>query len=538
MLSGILTALGGLGLFLLGMLVLTDGLRQLAGGALRRVLAHYTRSPLSGALAGAATTAVIQSSSATTVTTVGFVGAGLLSFPHALGIILGANIGTTMTGWLVAILGFKLPLGTLVLPLLLIGVLLRLFGRGRARAIGWAMAGFSLLFMGISAMQLGMAPFEGVVTPESFPDDSLLGRLQMVLIGVAITVITQSSSAGVAAALVALGAGAISFPQAAALVIGMDVGTTVTAVLATIGGGTATKQTGYAHVIYNLFTASVAFFLLIPFAALVTALDQRGIADAQIALVLFHTAFNCVGMALILPLAHPFARMIVWLIPERGPPLQARLDNRLLRDPAAAVDAAAATVRDIASTLFDVLASLLEPQQRRKLDDEKLNAVRDAIEGTRSFLEEVRSDPRQVHVYRRHLAAMHALDHLGRLYFRCNQTARVDALDSESRLRRLAGLLRSAVSAAPEDRLNAEVSFDRLQALLQRQRRSYRDRIVAQAAEQRIDAEAALGRLDAVRWLQRVAYHLWRIQHHLNRAESERPFASSQAEPHEEAEED
>ncbi|MFW2386772.1 MAG: Na/Pi symporter, partial [Polyangiales bacterium] len=115
MIGSVLLCLGGLGLFLLGMVVLTDGLRALAGSALRRMLSRFTRSPLSGAMTGAATTAVVQSSSATTVATVGFVGAGLLTFPQALGIVLGANVGTTITGWLVALLGFKLELGTAAL---------------------------------------------------------------------------------------------------------------------------------------------------------------------------------------------------------------------------------------------------------------------------------------------------------------------------------------------------------------------------------------------------------------------------------------
>ena len=251
MTSDILLAIGGLGLFLLGMIIMTEGLKDLAGPSLRRILARFTTNTASSAAAGAVTTAVIQSSSATTVTAIGFVGAGLMTFPQALGVIFGANIGTTMTGWLVALIGFKLDLGVAVLPIVLIGALLKMFGRGRVRPLGWALAGFSLLFIGIDAMQQGMEAFEGRVTPDNFPRDSLIGRLQLVLIGVAITLVTQSSSAGVATAMVALSAGAVSFPQAAAMVIGMDVGTTFTAYLATIGGSTAMRQTGYAHVIYK-----------------------------------------------------------------------------------------------------------------------------------------------------------------------------------------------------------------------------------------------------------------------------------------------
>ena len=184
MTADILFVFGGLGLFLLGMVVLTEGLRQLAGSALRRLLSEFTKTPIRGVAAGAMSTAVIQSSSATTVTAVGFVGAGLLTFPHGLGIVLGANIGTTVTGWIVAIVGFKLHLGLIVLPLVLVGVLLRLFSNTRLRHIGWALAGFGLLFVGIDAMQQGMAQFEGTITPDDFPEDTLFGRLQLVLLGI------------------------------------------------------------------------------------------------------------------------------------------------------------------------------------------------------------------------------------------------------------------------------------------------------------------------------------------------------------------
>ena len=134
--------------------------------------------------------------------------------------------------------------------------------------IGTALAGFSLLFVGIDMMQDGMGAFQGLVTPDRFPPDTLSGRLQLVLLGVLVTVVTQSSSAGVAAALAAIASGAITLPQAAAMVIGMDIGTTFTAALATVGGSTAARQTGFAHVIYNVLTGVMAFVLLGPFIAL------------------------------------------------------------------------------------------------------------------------------------------------------------------------------------------------------------------------------------------------------------------------------
>ena len=217
LIGGVLLGLGGLGLFLLGMVVLTDGLRALAGRALRLLLSRFTRSPLSGAMTGALTTAAVQSSSATTVAAVGFVGAGLLTFPQAFGIVLGANVGTTVTGWLVALIGFKLKLGTAALPIVLVGVLLRLFARGRAASAGFAIAGFGLIFVGISLMQEGVGGLAGIITPESFPDDTWVGRLILVLFGILFTLVTQSSSAGVAMALAAVNASAMTVQQAAAV---------------------------------------------------------------------------------------------------------------------------------------------------------------------------------------------------------------------------------------------------------------------------------------------------------------------------------
>ena len=537
----VLLAVGGIGLFLLGMVVLTDGLRLLAGDALRVLLSRFTSTPLRGVAAGAVTTAIIQSSSATTVTAVGFVGAGLLTFPQGLGIVFGANVGTTITGWIVAILGFKLKLGLIVLPLILLGVLLRLFSKTKLRHVGWAMAGFSLLFVGIDAMQQGMAPFLGVVTPADFPDDRLSGRLQLVLLGVVITLLTQSSSARVAAALVALSAGTISFAQAAAMVIGMDVGTTFKAVLATVGGSTAMRQTGCAHVVYNLMTGTIAFFLLSPFSLAVGPwIAAGGAGNAQIALVAFHTTFNCLGVLLILPFAARFARLITRLVPERGPPLLRRLDRRLLSDPAAAVDAAVATIRDIAALQTEVLVDLLDPRSSSAVDPGRLAVVDQALDATRDFVDQIRTDPSEQRAHFRHLATVHALDHLIRLSHRCAQEARIETLGTERRLQRLRNLLRGAVNRvlADEDAASSEERFNRLRKLLRAQRRSYRARMVASAAERQISAQTMLHRLDSVRWLHRVAYHLWRTLHHLRLAEQQAPPAPDRRELAIESEED
>ncbi len=510
-----MSALGGVGLFLIGMLLLTDGLKALAAQRMRDVLSRFTSTPLSGAVTGALTTAVIQSSSATTVAAVGFVASGLLTFPQALGVIFGANVGTTLTGWLVAVLGFKLDLGQIALPFVFFGAIARLAFRGRIALAGQALAGFCLIFIGIEHMKDGLDAFSGVVTPTDFPPDTLFGRLQLVLIGMLITVVTQSSSAGVATALAALGAGAINFPQAAALVIGMDVGTTFTAALATIGGGTMARRTGYAHVIYNVMTGVMAFFLLGPFQLVAGALTGNG--DSQIALVAFHSFFNALGVVLVLPLARPFARLIEHLVPEKGSDLTSRLDPLVLRDPHAAASLAGQTVAHLETLIIERLRNRLGAKSSayEELDREDLAK---AIAEARTYLDKIIVPPNDMAFQEELKGLFHILDHLSRLLYRCDQRQRIDELSLDHRLKRLAGLLLGVtdISTRQTDVKTQEKTLDRLRLLMRRQRRLNRDRLIAMAAADAVPAETVWLKLDALRWLHRVSYHLWRIRLHQN----------------------
>jgi len=516
MYTSVLTALGGLGLFLLGMQLMTDGLRSFAGNRLRRILQTSTKTPRSGAVTGAVVTALLQSSSATTVATVGFVSAGLMTFPQALGVIFGANIGTTLTGWMVVILGFKLKLGLVSLPLVFIGVLLKIFGPGTWKAFGTALAGFSLLFIGISALQDGLAFFEGAVSPDIFPGDTWYGRFKLVLIGMAITIVAQSSSAGVATALAALAAGAISFPQAAALVVGMDVGTTVTAALAALGGSVATRRTGYAHVIYNLLTGLLAFFLLIPVGHIARFLETSPIGfDPQIGLVVFHSAFNILGVLIVIGVTPQFARLVMVLVPARGPDLTARLDRRLLTDPAAALDAARATVSDInRSTMTNLPGLLGRPKPAHP--ERALETLDQAVDTARSFADEIRTQPKDGALYDEHRALFHNLDHLERLVNRCRQSDRIETLDADPALHKRARQLRQALDAASGADIAPETvaHFNLLRKDLRESRRSYRSETIDRASRDEIATDDAMARLDAIRWLHRVTYHVWRMTHH------------------------
>lgn len=511
-----LTVAGGLGMFLLGMVVLTDGLRDLAGVSLHRFLRNYTKSPYSGAFAGALTTAVLQSSSATTVATVGFVGAGLITFSQALGVIFGANLGTTVTGWLVALVGFKLQLGLALMPLTLVGVLLKMFAGGWLKNFGWTLAGFSLLFIGIASLQQGMAAFEGIITPSSFPSDSILGRLQLVGIGVVVTLITQSSSAGIATALVALAGNAISFPQAAAMVIGMDVGTTFTAAFASLGGAVGTRRTGYAHVIYNVMIGSVAFVLLYPLEWGISSWQASGhVFDPQIGLVAFHTAFNLLGLCIVIGFTPWFARLVIWLVPERGPALTSKLDDRLLGHASAATYAADASVAAIAHAMFGVLTKLLDdgPDHGSK---NTLLAVAEALRETRAYSQNIQTDPTDAPTHLQHMAVIHSLDHLSRLHHRCGQEERISVLADDPELAPIAREVAETIKAYGDDHEtgDAEDRINNLRQRLEGASQALREATIDLASQGATDADTALLRLDAIRWLRRVSYHTWRLMLH------------------------
>ena len=512
--GSLLQVVGGLGLFLLGMVVMTGALRDLAGDALTRALARFTRSPASGAATGAAATALVQSSSATTLAAVGFVGAGLLTFSQALGIIFGANIGTTVTGWLVALLGFKLDLGLLVLPLVPLGMALHLFTRGRVAAAGLAAAGFGTLFMGIAALQQGMAGFEGTVTPDVFPADTFGGRLLLVGLGIALTLVTQSSSAGVATALAALDAGAISLAQGAAMVIGMDVGTTFTAFLATVGGSIPARRTGYAHVVFNLMTGVFALALLTPYLLAVDAVWPAAAgSDPELVLVGFHTTFNAIGTLAVLPFSARFAELIVRLVPDRISPFAERLDRSLLRDPSLAVGAASATLEDLAEKTFDELSRLLEGEPPGSRE-ERLDLLALALADTRSYVERAPVSSDLGDAYRRQVSALYAIDHLDRMLDRLRRYDAAPVTDDE-RLGRIVGELQGALAGDVPGALQA--LWEHLEALAT----GFRGDTLSRCAAGTYDTRTALRRLDAFRWLRRTTYHAWRIRHHLGRSRFE-----------------
>jgi len=293
---------GGLGLFLWGMHMLSQGLRLAAGAKLESVLARATGTRWRGLLSGAVTTAIVQSSSAVTVATIGFVNASLLTLASAVWVLFGANLGTTATGWIVAFAGLKIDFAMLALPLIAAGAAMKLAGdKHRMSAWGEALAGFGMLFYGIVLMQDGFADLSAQWQIPQL--DGPLGMAAQTLTGVAMTVVMQSSSASIAIALTAAQSGVIDITGAAAVVIGANIGTTVTAILASIGATPSAKRVAAAHVAFNLLTALAAFVVLpwlVP--GIEHVLAEIGVGRAPVTtLAIFNTVFNALGVLLIWP---------------------------------------------------------------------------------------------------------------------------------------------------------------------------------------------------------------------------------------------
>ncbi|MFB6347896.1 Na/Pi cotransporter family protein [Moraxella marmotae] len=337
----IIQMVGGIGLFLLGMSLMTDSLKAMAGESLHQWLGRFTGSPTKAMLSGIAFTLIVQSSTATTLATIGFVSAGVLSFVQAIGVIIGANIGTTSTGWLVALLGLKFSVSMVALPMVCIGAMMKLLGKNTVALVGLALAGFGLLFISIDFLQSAMAGVAGQVDFSRWASDDLATRFVLVLIGIVMTILLQSSTAAITATLAALASGAINMPQALALVIGQNIGTVATAVLAAIGATVSAKRTAAVHVVFNVLTAVAAFFVLMPLTLWLVQVSFLADWDNVLVIAFFHTAFSVMGAMLFMPFTRQLQKMLERLIPERLDADNTHfLDESLFSMPAVAIGAA------------------------------------------------------------------------------------------------------------------------------------------------------------------------------------------------------
>lgn len=313
MFISIVTLIGALGMFLYGMNMMSAGLQKAAGDGLRTFVSKITSNPFKGVLTGFGVTAAIQSSSATTVMTVSFVNAGLLTLRQAIGVIMGANIGTTFTAWIIALFGFKADISALAVPLMAIGFVMSISKRGKLRDIAEVIVGFSLLFLGLSFMKnsvpdLSSQP-EVLNFVQSWSDLGVWSVLLFILVGTVLTLILQSSSATMAITLIVLNSGLIDFQMAAAMVLGENIGTTITANIAAAIGNPNARRAALAHTVFNLFGVLWAVVLFTPFLGLIKwIIDFFGMSGTEqtplYSLSMLHTCFNIINTC-----------VLIWFIP-------------------------------------------------------------------------------------------------------------------------------------------------------------------------------------------------------------------------------
>ncbi|MBS4021079.1 MAG: Na/Pi cotransporter family protein [Dethiobacter sp.] len=356
--------IGGLGLFLFGMQMMASGLQKAAGDKLRRILEVLTTKPAVATLTGIVVTVLVQSSSTTTVMVVGFANAGLMTLSQAVGTILGANIGTTITAQLVS---FKIS--AVVFPAVGIGAFLNFFGKRRLhKYVGQAILGFGLLFLGMLTMSEGLSPLRGLPVfsqiMASFAHRPLLG----VLFGAAFTALVQSSSASTGVIIALTRQDLITLPAAIALVLGTNIGTCITALLASIGASLSARRAAIAHITFNMMGVFVALLVFRPFTELVmdTGADvARQTANA-------HTIFNVASTLLVLPFFKYFVALVTHLVPgqeqtiEVGPKY---LDKRMLKTPAVAIGGTRQEILRMASLAREMVGEALQVFIR---DDRKL----------------------------------------------------------------------------------------------------------------------------------------------------------------------
>ena len=338
------TLLGALGMFLYGMNMMSSGLQKVAGDRLRKFLSAMTSNPFKGVLTGLGITSVIQSSSATTVMVVSFVNAGLLTLTQSIGVIMGANIGTTVTAWLVSWLGFKADISILAVPLMLLGFLFSNSKKDKHKNIGELIVGFSLLFLGLSFMKESVPDLRQ--TPEvlefvtSWAAHGFGSILLFLAFGTILTLVLQSSSATMAITLIMLSMGWIPFNMACAMVLGENIGTTITANIAASVGNTSAKRTALSHTIFNVFGVVWALVLFTPFLALVGKItevvfglpnpaDEGFVVSDSVSststaalygLSMLHTLFNVINTLLMVWFTKWIAKAVSWII--RAPETQ------------------------------------------------------------------------------------------------------------------------------------------------------------------------------------------------------------------------
>ena len=327
----VLEILGSLGMFLFGMKIMSESLQRLSGERLRSIMHAMTGNRFSGLTTGFSVTCLVQSSSASTVMIVSFVNAGLLTLFGAIGMILGANLGTTTTFWIISILGFKFSISSIALPMIGVALPLIFSRKPRMKDTGEFMIGFGLLFLGLMFLKDSVPDIEN--NPEalefitSFTGKGFVSVISFIIFGAILTILVQSSSVAGAITLTMAHKGWIDYPSACAIILGENIGTTITANLAAIGGNANAKRAARAHLIFNLIGVTWAIFLFNPLSDLILLMvgpRDTGPESLPILMAAFHSTFNLINIALVIGFVKQLERLVVHFVKEpEGPGLLA-----------------------------------------------------------------------------------------------------------------------------------------------------------------------------------------------------------------------
>jgi len=328
-----LTLIGALGFFIYGMKVMSDGIQKVAGSKMRSILSKMTSTRFLGITTGFILTALLQSSSATTVMIVSFVNAGLLSLVESIGVIMGANIGTTITAWLISLLGFKVKISSIALPIIAIGFPMMFSSKSNIKAWAEVLIGFALLFMGLDALK-GSVPnlkenTEFLAFLSNYANMGILSTIIFIGVGTILTLVVQSSSAAMALTLVMCYEGYIPFELAAAMVLGENIGTTITANLAALVGNVHAKRAARAHFIFNIFGViwmifALQFFIRIIDSYMMSNMDLSPLNSVgesiavPIGLSIFHTTFNILNVIFLVWFVPLISRTVIRMQPSKG----------------------------------------------------------------------------------------------------------------------------------------------------------------------------------------------------------------------------
>ena len=519
--SVVVKLLGGIGLFLLGIHHLTEGLKGLSGDSLRRTLQRFVSGRFSAVASGALLTVATQSSTATILTVIGFVGAGLVTLPQAIAVNIGATLGTTSTPWMVAILGLRLRIATAALPILGVGAFLWLIARGKTRSLGAVLAGFGLIFTGIDFLQTGMAGIKWNL--EAWAGTGYGAMWLLAGIGIIMTIVMQSSSAAAATTLVALDAGSLTFEQGCAMIVGQSIGTAATTGLAVIGGGLEVRRAALAHIVYSLIAGVLAMLFLWPLTGAAGWVGSR-LDDPHgvLALAAFSTIFKLAGIVVFYPWFDPFARLIVRISGEGSASAVGRLEPAVAQAGGpVALEASWRAILEVAHGAVDAI--------RRWLAGEAVTyqPAGEAIRQIEQFLESLSLETTDLGTIGPRLVRLcHALDHLTELeddLTRIPPTATnwQDPPPFQAGALALAAWIDATKEPEAEPAPAVFKALEDASKQVSAERKAGRHRILEEVALQRMPSATARAGLDTLAWANAALYHAWRLAESLRIASGE-----------------